>query len=277
MKSRRFQKLLICALAAALCVYGSLYLYRSHRYASGFADTRLGDSPETVTHRFGDAPNTEFPHSGYFTGFTMFPCTQPCEHRLWWQEPNGMFRKQAYYFDFDVNRQLIRKTHYEHLDEAFLRWAERMQRFSAAGAKVPLFPSQAELFRSARVVVLVRLLEPPQVDPRDSSLGPLSKFLVVRSWKGPFPAHAAIDAATAALCYGPDCPPFPKQLGQWVLMFSLGDVQPIYPIIYARGGDEAQVQKAAAEIDAIATLGAQRDSDGGRLGESPAPSPQSRH
>jgi hypothetical protein len=69
----------------------------------------------------------------------------------------------------------------------------------------------------------------------------------------------------------------PKETGQLAVIFSLGDMQPIYPIIYGRGGDEAQVEKAAAEIDAIAALEAQRASDGGRLGESAALSPQSRH
>jgi hypothetical protein len=69
----------------------------------------------------------------------------------------------------------------------------------------------------------------------------------------------------------------PKETGQLAVIFSLGDMQPTYPIIYSRGGDEAQAEKAAAEIDAIAALGAQRASDRARLGESPAPSPQSLH
>jgi hypothetical protein len=180
MKSRLLLKVLIGAIAAALCVYAWLYVYKSHRYASAFADTRLGDSTEIVTRRFGVPPNIEFLHSGYFMGFTMLPCTPPCDERLWWDDPTSVFRLQAYYFEFDVNRHLIRKTHYDHLDEAYLRWMERMKR----APKVDVFAGEAEQFRTANVVALVRLLEPPQVDPRDSDLGPLSKFLVIRCWKG---------------------------------------------------------------------------------------------
>ena len=265
MKSRLLLKVLIGAVAATLCVYAGLYVYREEKYASAFADTRLGDSPETVTRRFGASPNTEFPHSGYFMGFTMFPCTQPCEHQLWWAEPNGLFREQAYYFEFDVNRQLIRKTHYEHLDEAYLRWQER----SKEGMKLMLearlgWPStKAAQLRAAKVAVLVRLLEPPQVDPRDRSWGPLSKFLVIRSWKGSFTAGAIMTAATTALCFGPSCMVqlIPKQAGETAVILSLGDVQPIYPIIYAYGGDEAQVARAAGEIDALAALGAEHGRD----------------
>lgn len=249
MKSRHLLKVLIGAVAAALCVYAGLYVYKNHRYATAYADTRLGDSPEIVTHRFGVPPNIEFPHSGYFMGYTTFPCILPCDNRLWWNDPTGVFRQHAYYFEFDVNRHLIRKTYYEHLDEAYLRWAERMKRFMASAAGVDVFATEAERFRAAKVVVLVRLLEPPRVDTRDSSLGPLSKFLVLRSWKGPFSAGATITAATAALCYGADCKPNPTQAGQMVLIFSLGDVQPIYPIISVDGID---VDKKTPELDTLA-------------------------
>jgi len=201
MNSSVLLKVLSGAVATALCAYAGLYVYRAHRYASAFAETRLGDSPETVTHRFGAAPNTEFLHSGSFLGFTMFPCTQPCEHRIWWEAPNGAFREQAYYFEFDLNRQLIRKIHYEHLDEIYLRWEERskegMKRVQEAG--LGWSSTDADRFRAAKVAVLVRLLEPPEVDPRDPSWGPLSKFLVIRSWKGPFHAGATITDATTAM------------------------------------------------------------------------------
>src|SRR5216684_2615755 len=209
MKLRRLQKLLIGAVAAALCVYAGLYVYKSQRYASAFADTRLGDSPEIVTRRFGVPPNIEFLHSGYFMGFTMFPCTQPCDKRLWWNDPTSVFRRQAYYFEFDVNRSLIRKTRYEHLDEAYLRWEERseegMKRMR--DARLDWSSTEADRFRAAKVAVLVRLLEPPQVDPGDPSWGPLSKFLVIRSWKGPFAAGTTMTAAMTALCFGPSCKP----------------------------------------------------------------------
>jgi hypothetical protein len=124
MKSRLLLKVLIGAVFAALCVYAGLYAYKSHRYESSFGNARLGDSLEAVARRFGVPPNVEFPHSSSFLGFTMYPCTSPCEDRLWWDDPTRVFRRQAYYFEFDVNRHLIRKTHYEHLDEAFLRWEE---------------------------------------------------------------------------------------------------------------------------------------------------------
>jgi hypothetical protein len=250
MKSRLLLKVLIGAVAAALCVYAALYVYKSHRYAGAFAATRLGDSPEIVTRRFGVPPNFEFWHSGGFGGFTMFPCTPPCDERLWWPDPTSVFRSQAYYFEFDVNRHLIRKTHYEHLDEAYLRWVERMKR----APKVE-FAGEAEQFRTAKVVALVRLLEPPQVDPRDSSWGPLSKFLVIRSWKGPFAAGTTMTAATAAMCYGPSCSPFPTHAGQLVVIYSLGDVQPIYPVSVGYTVDEAHVEKATHELDALAALG----------------------
>ena len=103
MKSRLLLKVLIGAVAAALCVYAGLYVYTSHRYASAFAATRLGDSPEIVTRRFGVPPNFEFWHSGYFPGFTMLPCTPPCDERLSWDDPTSVFRGQAYYFEFDVS------------------------------------------------------------------------------------------------------------------------------------------------------------------------------
>jgi hypothetical protein len=275
MKSRLLQKILLGAVLAALCVYAGLYAYKSHRYASAFGNTRLGDSLEAVTRRFGVPPNVEFPHSSSFLGFTMFPCTSPCEDRLWWDDPTSVFRSQAYYFEFDVNRQLIRKTHYEHLDEAYLRWEERskegMRRAQEAG--LDWSSTDADRFRAAKVAVLVRLLEPPEVDPGDPSWGPLSKFLVIRSWKGPFRAGATITAATTAMCFGPSCMALlnPKQAGQLAVIFSLGDLQPIYPSIYGYGGDEAHVEKAAGEIDALAAVGAERAGDGARLGETPAP------
>ena len=71
MKSRVFPMVLIGAVAAALCVYAGLYVYKSHRYASAFADTRFGDSPEIVSGRFGTPPNTEFPHSSYFMEYML--------------------------------------------------------------------------------------------------------------------------------------------------------------------------------------------------------------
>jgi hypothetical protein len=253
MKSRRFQKLLIGAVAAALCVYAGLYVYKSQRYASAFAETRVGDSPEIVTRRFGVPPNIEFPHSGYFMGFTMFPCTSPCDTRLSWVDPTSVFRQQAYYFEFDVNRHLISKTHYEHLDEAYLRseerWKEGMKRVREAG--LDWSSTDADRFRAAKVVAVVRLLEPPQFNPHDSSLGPLSKFLVLRSWKGPFSPGATITVATAAMCYGPSCTAFviPKQVGQLVMIFSLGDAQPIYPMSV----DGIDVDKKTRELDTLAT------------------------
>jgi hypothetical protein len=252
MKSRLLVTVLIGAVAVALCVYAGLFVYENHRYASAFADTRLGDLPEIVSDRFGVPPNTEFPHSSYFMGFTRFPCSQPCAQRLWWEDPARVFRSQAYYFEFDVNRHLIRKTHYQHLDEAYLRWEETrkegMKRVRDAG--LDWSSTDTDRFRVAKVVVLVRLLEPPQVDPSDSSLGPLSKFLVIRSWKGPFSAGATITAATAAMCYGPNCKLYPTQAGQLVLIFSLGDVQPIYPIIAVDGRD---VDRKTRELDTLAT------------------------
>lgn len=50
--------------------------------------------------------------------------------------------------------------------------------------------------------------------------------------EGPFSAGATITVATAAMCYGPNCTDFliPKQVGQLVMIFSLGDAQPIYPL-----------------------------------------------
>ena len=220
MKSRPLLlKVLIGAVAAALCVYAGLYVYKSQRYASAFAETRLGDSPEIVSNRFGAPPNIEFPHSGYFMGFTKFPCAPPCETRLSWNDPTSVFRQQAYYFEFDVNRHLISKTHYQHLDEAYLRWTvERDEAHARSGLD---FRTEADRFRAAKVVAVVRLLEPPQMDARDTSWGPLSKFLVLRSWKGPFLAGATITVATSAMCYGPSCTAFtPKQVGQSVMISS---------------------------------------------------------
>jgi hypothetical protein len=271
MKSRLLQKVLTGAVLAALCLYAGLYAYKSHRYASAFVGTSLGDSPEAVSGRFGVPPIVEFPHSTSFDGFTMYPCSSPCELRLWWQDPTSVFRSQAYYFEFDVSRQLIRKTHYDHLDEAYLRWQARLKLATKVEqeARLGWSSNDANRFHAAKVVVLVRLLAPPEVDSIDPSLGPISKFLVVRSWKGPFQAGTTFTAATTAMCFGLSCRVLlnPKETGQLAVIFSLGDVQPIYPIIYGRGGDEAQVQKAAAEIDAIASLGAQRARNGAPLGE----------
>jgi hypothetical protein len=253
MKSRLLLKVQIGALTAALCVYAGLYAYKSHRYATAFADTQLGDGSEAVTRRFGVPPNNiESPHSGYLLGFTVFPCTPPCDERLVWLDPTSVFRGQAYYFEFDVNRHLIRKTHFEHLDEAFLRSEELskegMKR--TRDAALDWTSTDAERFRAAKVVALVRLLDPPQFNPRDYSW--LSKFLVMRAWKGPFSAGATITATTVGMCYGPDCPQFPKQAGQLVVLFSLGDMQPIYPIIERYGVDEAHIEKATHQLDGLA-------------------------
>jgi hypothetical protein len=118
------------------------------------------------------------------------------------------------------------------------------------------------------------LLEPPQIDPRDSSLGPLSKFLVIRSWRGPFAAGTTMTAATAGPRLGPGCAPLPTRAGQSAVIYSLGDVQPIYPVILVFGVDEANVEKATHELDAFAALGADPSAE---LGESPATLPQSGH
>ena len=155
MKSRLLLRVLIGAVATALCVYAGLYVYKSHRFASAFADTRLGDGPEVVTRRFGVPPNNvEFPHSGYLVGFTVLPCTSPCDTRLSWDDPTSVFRQQAYYFEFDVNRKLISKTHYEHLDEAYLRSEERWKEGVKLGQEAGLdwSSTDAERFRAAKVV-----------------------------------------------------------------------------------------------------------------------------
>jgi hypothetical protein len=255
MKSRLLLKVQVAAVAAALCLYAGLHLYKSHRYTSAYADTHLGDSLEMVKHRFGAPPNVEWPGSDYFMGFTMFPCAPPCNERLWWDYPNGVFRLQAYYLEFDVNRHLINKTYYEHLDEGYLQWVERWKEASKRGEEAGLdwSSTDAERFRAAKFVALVRLLEPPQVDPRDSSWGPLSKFLVLRSWKGPFSAGATVTAATAAMCYGPRCTDFlfPKKVGQFAVISSLQDLQPIFPIS-GYGVDEAHIEGATAKVDALA-------------------------
>jgi hypothetical protein len=57
-------------------------------------------------------------------------------------------------------------------------------------------------------------------------------------------------AATAALCYGTGCKLYPTQAGQLVVIFSLGDVQPIYPIISVYGID---VEEKTRELDTLAT------------------------
>jgi hypothetical protein len=78
MKSRVLLKVQAGALAAAVCVYAGLYLYTSHRYASAFADARLGDGSDGVIRLFG-VPSTyiESPHHSDFSGFTMLPCRRP--------------------------------------------------------------------------------------------------------------------------------------------------------------------------------------------------------
>jgi hypothetical protein len=116
-----------------------------------------------------------------------------------------------------------------------------------------------------------------QIDPRDSSLGPLSKFLVIRSWRGPFAAGTTMTAATAGPCLGPNCAPLSTHAGQSAGIYSLGEVQPIYPVVLVFGVDEANVEKATHELDAFAALGAQRDRYGAPLSESPPTVPQSRH
>jgi hypothetical protein len=107
-------------------------------------------------------------------------------------------------------------------------------------------------FKAAKVVALVRLIEPPAVDPGNSRFGPLSKFHVVRSWKGPFPAGARITAATAAICGGAGCEPYPTQPGALVVIFSLGDVEPIWPVVTDYSVDDAHIEQATRELDAIA-------------------------
>ncbi len=256
MKSRLLLEVLIGAVLAALCVYAGLYGYKSHRYESAFGNTRLGDSLEAVTRRFGVPPNVEFPHSSSFLGFTMYPCTSPCEDRLWWDDPTSVFRRQAYYFEFDVNRHLIRKTHYEHLDEAFLRWEELSKEGMERTRETFLdwSSTDGERFRAAKVVALVRLLEPAQYNSRDYSW--LYKGVVMRSWKGPFPAGATITATTlATMCLRPDCPPSPNKTGQLLVLYSLGEVQPVYPIIEHYGVNESQLRVESGDcLEPISSL-----------------------
>jgi hypothetical protein len=253
MRSRHLLKIQVGAVTAALCVYAGLIVFKSHRYTAAFADTRLGDAAEVVTRRFGVAPNDiEWPHSGYMQGFTMLPCSLPCDERLVWLDPTSVFRKQAYYFEFDANRRLIHKTHYEHLDEAFLRSEERfkegMKREDESG--LVWSSTDAERFRAAKVIALVRLLEPPQFDTRDYSWQ--SKFVVMRSWKGPFNSGAPITTTGDAMCYGPDCPRYPGQPGQLWVLYGLGDAQPIYPIIESYGIDESRVEETVRKLDELA-------------------------
>jgi hypothetical protein len=120
-----------------------------------------------------------------------------------------------------------------------------------AGAQADL-STVAGRFSAAKVVVLVRLVEPPEVDARTPDLGELSKFLVVRSWKGPFPVGSTITAATAAVCGGALCAPYPTQVGALVVIFSLGDVQPLWPIMTDYPVDEAHIEEATGELDALA-------------------------
>jgi hypothetical protein len=163
---------------------------------------------------------------------------------------------RAYYFEFDLNRRLIRKTRFEHPDETYLRaeehWTQGIKREHEAG--LDWSGTDADRFRAAKVVALVRLLEPPQVDSRDLSWGSLSKFLVLRSWKGPFSAGGTFTAATAAMCYGPSCANFliPKQVGQVIVLFALGDVQPVFPIVERYGVDESRLDEAARKLDVLA-------------------------
>jgi len=65
-------------------------------------------------------------------------------------------------------------------------------------------------------------------------------------------------AATTALCFGPGCRPFPTQVGQFVVISSYLDVQPIYQLS-SYTVDEAHVEEATRKLDALAALGAERD------------------
>jgi hypothetical protein len=238
----------IWLIAVAACTYAGLFVYKGHRFASAYAMTRIGDSQWVVKDRFGEPPNVEFLHSSYFPGYTSLPCALPCAVRLWWQDPASVFTSPAFYFEFDEDRRLVGKTHYEHLDEAYVKWRERLRHIH-----LPAWDStEAEQFREAKVVALVRLLKSPQVDPRDSSWGALSKFLVVRSWKGPFSAGATIIAATSAYCGPfPHCETIFKQPGQLAVIVSGGDEQPIYPITKHIVG-AANLTKAVVDLDALA-------------------------
>jgi hypothetical protein len=145
MRSRVVLRVLLSLVAAALAAYAGLYAYTGHRYAHAFADTALGDSPDTVIARFGVEPNVETVHSGWAVGFTMQPCAALCDERLWWHDPTTVIRPQAYYFVFDSSRHLISKTHYEHLDETYLRCMEELKRRSSNSQRSGPFSGHNEM------------------------------------------------------------------------------------------------------------------------------------
>ena len=132
MKSRLFLKLQVGAVLVALVTYFGMHAYRTNRCAKAYARSQVGDSPELVTARFGLAPRIETSRSDHEIGFTMLACTLPCAERLIWYDPTAFFQPQAYYFDFDGNRTLIRKTHYLKLDEDFLKWKASLKQAKAS-------------------------------------------------------------------------------------------------------------------------------------------------
>jgi hypothetical protein len=203
MKSRILLRVLSGAVAAAICDYAGLHVY-------GHADmqARLQRPISAIRQKLLHVASVPRPILSFCTPGTLLD--------LRWshafnrvkldsggREPNGVFRTQAFYFEFDVNRQLIRKTHYEHLDETYLRWQERFKESikSTQEAGLDWSSTETEQFRAAKVVVLVHLVEPPQVDPEDSSWDPLSNFLVVRSWKArsPRPLPSLLQQRQSAL------------------------------------------------------------------------------
>ena len=108
----------------------------------------------------------------------------------------------------------------------------------------------AARFNAAKVVALVRVVE--TVSAPDSELGPLTKLLVLRSWKGPFSDGTTITAAREAVVGG-CCMPFPPlQAGQLMVIFSLRDVQPIRPMLTLYDVEKPHVEEATRELDKLA-------------------------
>jgi hypothetical protein len=123
--------------------------------------------------------------------------------------------------------------------------------------KSHLFASTARAdqgrFRAARVVVLARVDPRPRLitGPPRPSEPPTSEFLVLRSWKGPFPVGYQVEA----VCGG-ECGLLPIQAiqagsGHLVVLYSLGDVEPIDPV-RLDVVDEVHFEEIARELDALA-------------------------
>jgi hypothetical protein len=107
---------------------------------------------------------------------------------------------------------------------------------TAEASAAPLADWEVRLrFEGWPTVILVHVVEssfPPVIDSfdDDSILDAGATVLVVKSWKGPFPAGRVLHVAPLGGCAGSSCASYPLQAGDDLLIFDQRTEDPIHAV-----------------------------------------------